>query len=88
VKVCSSFCAGGGGCSERPKRVSLRFTEGSHKSSVPYRFITASRHADADGSLNRAVKIRAASATQAAFIAERDNPDCVALRDYVRKVQQ
>jgi hypothetical protein len=46
------------------------------------------RHADADGSLNRAVKVRAANATQAASIAERDNPDCVAIQDYVRKVQQ
>ena len=46
------------------------------------------RHADADGSMNRAVKIRAANATQAAIIAERDNPDCVAIRDYVRKVEQ
>ena len=44
--------------------------------------------ADTDGSLNRVVKVRAANATQAASIAERDNPDCVAIRDYVRKVQQ
>ena len=44
--------------------------------------------ASADGSLDRAVKIRAANATQAASIAERDHPGDVALRDYVRKLWQ
>ena len=44
--------------------------------------------ANAGGSLDRAVKVRAAHATQAASIAERDNPNCVAIRDYVRKLRQ
>ena len=44
--------------------------------------------ASVDGSLDRAVKVHAANATRAASIAERDNPNCVAIRDYVRKLWQ
>ena len=44
--------------------------------------------ASVNGALDRAVKIRAANATQAASLAERDNPGDVALRDYVRKLWQ
>ena len=44
--------------------------------------------ADADGSLSRAVKVRAANATQAASVAEHNSPGDVALRDYVRKLWQ
>ena len=44
--------------------------------------------ANTDGSLDRAVKVRAANATQAASLAERDNPGDVAIRDYIRKLQQ
>ena len=43
---------------------------------------------DADGCLSRAVKVHAPNATQAAAIAERQNPGDVALRDYVRKLWQ
>jgi hypothetical protein len=44
--------------------------------------------ASVNGDLDRAVKIRAANASQAASLAERDHPGDVAIRDYVRKLRQ
>ena len=44
--------------------------------------------ADRDGSLSHSETIIADSATEAATLAERKHPDCVAIREHVRKLPQ